>query len=85
MTGLERVFNVPNRRGLSVRTNGRNLAGLWSDVKNRPLAIADAAAHSGVDEKQPAAPLIHLADIAMRFVGEEHVAVVMAFHDVGDA
>ena len=56
-----------------------------SDVQDRAVAIADAFGHTNINKKQQAAPLEHLAGIALLPVFEDDLLMLMALHQVVDA
>ena len=55
------------------------------DVQDRALAIADALAHSNIDEENQSVPLKHLAGVALLPVLENNLLMLMALHQVVDA
>jgi hypothetical protein len=58
------------------------LPALSVDVKSGSLAVADSAAHAGVNQEQQATPLEHLASFAACAIRELNAAGLMTFHDM---
>src|SRR5436190_20600698 len=72
-TGLLAVLLIPKPRGLAARTHRRRLLAIaLPDMQHCTSAVADAAAHSRVDEKDASVHLEHRAGPARHTALEGH-------------